>query len=171
MNTILEHIAEIPDFPKKGILFYDITPMLANPQAYKKAVDALADEIAKTNPQAIISPEARGFFFGIPVALKLGIPFIPVRKRGKLPRKTLDVEYELEYGTDVLCVHDDDIAPNTRVAIVDDILATGGTAKAMCKMVEAKNAQTVCCAFFIELEFLNGKKALEPANVISIIKK
>ncbi len=171
MNTILKHIAEIPDFPKKGILFYDITPMLANPQAYKKAVDALADEIAKTNPQVIISPEARGFFFGIPVAMKLGIPFIPVRKRGKLPRKTLDVEYDLEYGTDVLCVHDDDIAPNTRVAIVDDILATGGTAKAMCKMVETKNAQTVCCAFFMELEFLNGKKSLEPAKVISIIKK
>ncbi len=171
MNSILEHIAEVPNFPKEGILFYDITPMLANPQAYKKAVDALAEEVSKTNPQAIISPEARGFFFGIPVAMKLGIPFIPVRKKGKLPRKTLDIEYDLEYGTDILCIHDDDVAPKTRVAIIDDILATGGTAKAMCKMLKAKNAEAVCCAFFMELEFLNGRNALQSENVISIIKK
>ena len=171
MNSVLEHIAEVPDFPKKGILFYDITPMLANPQAYKKAVDALADEIAKTAPDAIISPEARGFFFGIPVAMKLGIPFIPVRKRGKLPRETLEVEYELEYGTDVLCIHNEDIKPNARIAIVDDILATGGTAKAMCKMLEIKKAEVACCAFFMELEFLNGRDNLSNTKIISIIKK
>ncbi len=164
-------IAEIPDFPKKGILFYDITPMIANPQAYNDAVDALAKEVAKAKPDAIISPEARGFLFGIPVALKLGIPFIPVRKRGKLPRETLEVEYELEYGTDVLCIHKDDLKADTKIAIVDDILATGGTAKAMCQMIEKRNAKLACCAFFMELEFLNGKGALGDAEVISIIKK
>ncbi len=171
MTSILEHIAEIPDFPKKGILFYDITPMLSVPEAYKKAVDALAQAIAKTKPDAIISPEARGFFFGIPIAMKLGIPFIPVRKRGKLPRKTLDVEYELEYGTDVLCVHSDDLKEGSNVAIVDDILATGGTAKAMCKMLKIKNASVACCAFFMELDFLKGRDALAEENVISIIRK
>ncbi len=164
-------IAEIPNFPKEGILFYDITPMIANPQAYGEAIDAIAKEVAKVKPDAIISPEARGFLFGIPVALKLGVPFIPVRKRGKLPRETLEVEYELEYGTDVLCIHKDDIKAGTNIAIIDDILATGGTAKAMCKMIEQRQANLACCAFFMELEFLKGKAILGEDKVISIIKK
>ena len=169
--NIENYIKTVPDFPKKGILFYDITPLIANPQAYAQAVGAMAEKIAGAKPDAIISPEARGFLFGIPVAIKLGVPFIPVRKKGKLPRKTLEVEYQLEYGTDILCVHDEDISANMNVAIIDDILATGGTAKAMLKMLEIKKARAACCAFFMELGFLNGRGALQGTNVISIFKR
>lgn len=164
-------IAQVPDFPKKGILFYDITPLLAAPQAYAEAVDAMAREVAKTNPTVVASPEARGFFFGIPIARKLNLPFIPVRKKGKLPRKTIEVEYGLEYGTDVLCAHAGDIPENANVAIVDDILATGGTAKAIADIVKKSNAKVACCAFFMELEFLKGRNLLKGADVVSMIVK
>lgn len=168
---IEKYIKTVPDFPKKGILFYDITPLIATPKAYSAAIDALAEKVAAAKPEAIMSPEARGFMFGIPVALKLGLPFFPVRKRGRLPRKTLEVQYNLEYGTDSLCVHDEDIAPNLKIAVVDDILATGGTAAAMRKMAEIKSASVACYAFFMELEFLKGRKALEPVEVISILRR
>ncbi len=167
----LKHIRNVPDFPKKGILFYDITPLIAAPEVYKAAVDALADEVLKTGATAVVSPEARGFFFGIPVAMKLGIPFIPVRKPHKLPCKTLDVEYELEYGTDKLCVHEADLLPEMNVAIVDDILATGGTARAMQKMLEKRGSKLACFAFFMELDFLKGRELLGNAKVISIVRK
>lgn len=169
--NIEHHICEVPNFPKEGILFYDITPLLAAPEAYQEAVDAIANEIAKTSPDVLIAPEARGFFFGVPVALKLGIPFVPIRKKGKLPRKTLEIESSLEYGTATLCVHEDAIKPNMRVAIIDDILATGGTAKAMCDIIELQKAQVACCAFFMELEFLKGRELINRDNVVSILKK
>ena len=166
-----QHICEVPNFPKEGILFYDITPLLATPEVYQKAIDAIAQEVAKTSPDVLIAPEARGFFFGVPVALKLGIPFVPVRKKGKLPRKTLEIDSSLEYGTATLCIHEDAIKPNKKVAIVDDILATGGTAKAMCDLVESQNAKIACCAFFMELDFLKGRELINRPNTISILRK
>lgn len=164
-----KYIAQVRDFPKKGILFYDITPLLLNPGAYAQACDALAERVGEYNPQAIVSPEARGFFFGIPVAMRLGVPFLPIRKKGKLPRQTLEAKYDLEYGSDALYVHKDDIKVFKHIAVVDDILATGGTAKAMCSLAESLGNEVACCAFLMELEFLNGRSELENKNVISLI--
>ena len=144
-----KYIAQVQDFPKKGILFYDITPLLLNPGAYAQACDALAERVGEYNPQAIVSPEARGFFFGIPVAMRLGVPFLPIRKKGKLPRQTLEAKYDLEYGSDALYVHKDDIKSFKHIAVVDDILATGGTAKAMCSLAESLGNEVACCAFLI----------------------
>ena len=121
------YILSIPDFPKKGILFYDITPLMAKPEAYHETIDAMAEKISANSPTKIMAAESRGFFFGPALAIKLNLPFIPIRKKGKLPRETIDVEYQLEYGMDTLCVHRDDIGAGDRLAIIDDILATGGT--------------------------------------------
>ena len=127
-----KYILGIPDFPKEGVLFYDITPLMANPEAYKQVIAELSAKIAQYKPTKIIAAESRGFFFGPAVALNLRLPFIPIRKKGKLPRETIDVSYQLEYGTDTLCVHKQDIAKDDSLVVLDDILATGGTAEAMC---------------------------------------
>ena len=166
-----KQIKTVADFPKKGILFYDITPILLSPAAYAQACDAVADSVAKFKPQAIVSPEARGFFFGIPVAMKLGVPFIPVRKKGKLPRQTASASYALEYGTDSIFIHKDDVKPDTNVAVIDDILATGGTAKAMCQLLSSLGAKVACCSFLLELEGLNGRECLSDNEVLSVIKR
>ena len=131
----------------------------------------MAELVAQTNPTKIMAAESRGFFFGPAIALKLGLPFVPIRKKGKLPRATIDVEYDLEYGKDTLCVHSDDIGKSDRLVVLDDILATGGTAEAMCKMAERVGAEIACCAFFMELGFLNGREKLKNRKVVSMFVK
>ena len=170
-ENLTECILSIPDFPKKGVEFFDITPLMANPEAYKFTISKMSELISPTNPTKIAAAESRGFFFGPALALSMGLPFIPVRKKGKLPRATIDVDYELEYGTSTLCVHKDDIGPQDRLVILDDILATGGTAEAMCKIAESAGAKVACCAFFMEIDFLKGRKRLEGRTVVSMFVK
>ncbi len=168
---ILQYIKSIPDFPHKGILFYDITPLMANPKAYNYTIEKMAELIVPTKPTKIMAAESRGFFFGPAIALKMNLPFVPIRKKGKLPRETIDVSYGLEYGNDTLCVHKDDINKGDKLVILDDILATGGTAEAMCKMAENVDAEIACCAFFMELAALNGRVKLNNRKVISMLVK
>ena len=163
-------IRDIPDFPKEGIIFKDITTLLKQKDAYKKSVDLLAKKFKKEGIEYVIGVEARGFIFGSAIAYKLGAGFIPVRKKGKLPHKTKKVTYELEYGTDELEIHEDALAHNSRVLIVDDLLATGGTIKAVCDLVEEQGAQIAGVAFLVELGFLKGKSKLKNLPVYSVIK-
>ncbi len=162
-------IKEIPNFPKEGVVFLDITPIMANPKAFENAVNQMANMIAEYKPDKLLAAESRGFFFGPAIALKLGIPFIPVRKKGKLPRKTLDASYMLEYGTDTVCVHEEDIQKGDKIVLLDDILATGGTAEAMCRLVETAGAEVLCCSFFIELGFLKGRDKLTNRKVEAVL--
>jgi len=163
-------IRDIPDFPKPGILFKDITPLLGNPGAMAEAVQKLADPFRDKSIDHVVAVEARGFLFGAPVALELGVGVIPVRKPGKLPAETRRHEYELEYGTDVLEIHTDSLVPEERVLVVDDLLATGGTVQACCRLLEECGVEIVACAFLINLEFLGGAKRLEPTPVFSLIQ-
>lgn len=163
-------IRDIPDFPKKGIIFKDITTLLKNPKALKFAVDALAKEIRKSKPKYIVGIESRGFIFGTAVAYKLGLGFIPVRKKGKLPYKSLSVSYDLEYGQDTLEIHADALKKGDKVVIVDDLLATGGTVGAVAKLVGGSGAKIVGVAFVIELAFLNGRDKLKGLPVCSLIQ-
>ncbi|MBN1870769.1 MAG: adenine phosphoribosyltransferase [Candidatus Omnitrophica bacterium] len=169
-NELKNHIRDIPDFPKKGIIFKDITTLLQNGAVFKKSVDLLAKKFKKENIDLVVAVEARGFIFGAAVAYKLGTGFVPVRKKGKLPARTKSVTYELEYGTDVLEIHEDAIQPGKRVLIVDDLLATGGTIKAVSDLVKAQGAVIVGLAFLVELKFLKGKAKLKDLPVYSIIK-
>ena len=156
--------------PKPGISFKDITTLLKDGQAYKAAIDALVDKVRELKADVIVGPEARGFLLGAPVAYALGIGFVPVRKPGKLPGETVSETYELEYGTDTLEVHADAILPGQRVAIVDDLLATGGTTSATVRLIEKTGAKVVGISFLIELSFLEGRKKLEDYDVFSLIK-
>ena len=165
-----DYIRDVPDFPEPGILFKDITPMLANPQAFGLAIDSLEGLFKDVDFDAIVAVESRGFLFGAPLAARLKKPIIPVRKPGKLPAETRRHEYELEYGTDVLEIHTDSLAPEERVLVVDDLLATGGTVEACCRLIEQCGAEIVACAFLIDLEFLGGAKRLEPTPVFSLIQ-
>jgi adenine phosphoribosyltransferase len=153
-------LRDVPDFPKPGILFKDITPMLASPDALRTAVERLAAlDIGPVDKVAAI--ESRGFLFGVPLAMHLGKGFVPVRKPGKLPWKTNRVEYVLEYGTDAVEIHQDAILAGERILVIDDLLATGGTARAACQLVEACGGQVVACAFVVELTFLGGRDRLD----------
>jgi adenine phosphoribosyltransferase len=154
-------IRDIPDFPKEGIVFLDITPLLLDPGAFRHAVDALADTFAGLGATKVLAAEARGFIFGAPLAYKLGIGFVPVRKPGKLPWKTTCVTYDLEYGTDTLCMHADAVQPGETVLLIDDLLATGGTAKGMIQLVENAGATVAGLGVLVELSFLNGKDKLD----------
>lgn len=149
-------IRDIPDFPKPGILFRDITPLLASPTALQSSIHQMCAPFHDQKVDVVVGAEARGFIFGPPMALELGVGFVPVRKPGKLPSKTNRFEYKLEYGTDALEIHVDGVEPGSRVLIVDDLLATGGTIEACCKLVEQAGAEVVGCAFLIELEALGG---------------
>lgn len=153
-------IADIPDYPEKGVVFKDITPLLGDPQAFLSCIDTIADHFADKQITKVIGAEARGFIIGAPVAYKLGVGFVPARKPNKLPRKTLRVEYELEYGTDILEIHADAITKDDVVLIVDDILATGGTATAKAEMCRRVGAKVAGFAFVLELDFLHGKEKL-----------
>jgi adenine phosphoribosyltransferase len=161
-------IRDIPDFPKPGILFRDVTPLLGNGPAFRACIAQLCERLASYKPQAIAGIESRGFIFGASVASELGIGFVPIRKPGKLPWKTRKEQYALEYGTDAIEVHEDAVAPGTRVALLDDLLATGGTAGAAIKLLRGLGGQVVVAEFVIELAFLNGRVALGgvPAEVL-----
>jgi len=164
------YIRDIPDFPKPGILFKDITTLLQNKVAFKKAVDGLADKFKDKKIDLVVAVEARGFILGGAVAHKLGAAFVPVRKKGKLPWKTNSATYELEYGTDTLEMHHDAIKPTDRVLIIDDLLATGGTVKAVTDLVKQLQGKIVGIAFLIELTFLKGKDKLKDYPIFSLIK-
>lgn len=153
-------IRDIPDFPKPGILFRDVTPLLGNGPAFRACIRQLCERLAPSRPQAIAGIESRGFIFGAAVAADLGVGFVPIRKPGKLPWKTRKESYALEYGTDAVEVHADAVAPGTRVALVDDLLATGGTAGAAIKLLQGLGADVVAAAFVIELSFLQGRARL-----------
>ncbi len=155
-----EFIRDIPDFPKPGIVFKDITPLLLNPGAFEQSIDAMAARFADEKIDVIAAAEARGFLFAAPLALKLGVGMVPIRKPGKLPYKKRSYSYELEYGTDTLEMHIDGIDKGQRVLVVDDLLATGGTVEACCQMIDQCEATIVGCAFLIELKFLNGADRL-----------
>ncbi len=159
----------IEDFPKEGISFKDITTLLKDKEAYHHTVDIMVDICNKIGTDVIVGPEARGFVLGAPVAYGLGTGFVLVRKPGKLPADTVSYEYELEYGTDILEIHKDAIQPGQRVVIVDDLLATGGTALAVAKLVEKLGGKVVGMVFAMELKFLNGRKTLEGYEVHSLI--
>jgi adenine phosphoribosyltransferase len=162
-------IRSVPDFPVKGILFYDITTMLKNPEAFKESIDQLADHYQNTDIDLVVGVESRGFIFGTSLAYKLGTGFIPVRKPDRLPAETLAESYELEYGTNILEIHGDAIEQGQKVLVVDDLLATGGTAKATCNLVEKLGGQVVGVAFVIELNFLKGREKLKGYDVFSLL--
>lgn len=155
-----QYLRDVPDFPKPGILFKDISPLLLDHDAFGRAIDAMAGQIRDYGPTHIASMEARGFLFGVPLAQQLGCSFVPLRKPGKLPWKTRSRSYTLEYGENTIEVHEDAAAPGDRVVIVDDLLATGGTAKAAVELMEELGAEVVACSFFVILEFLNGRELL-----------
>ncbi len=165
-----KYVYDIPNFPKEGILFRDITPLLNNGEAYSYVIDLMVNYAKKVGATKIAAPEARGFLFGCAVASKLNLPFVPVRKPGKLPRETIEVEYDLEYGTNTICIHKDAINENDKVLIVDDLLATGGTALAGAHLCERLGAKVVGMAFVIDLKDLNGRKLLKDYDVYSLLE-
>ena len=162
-------IRDIPDFPKPGILFRDIATLLSDPAGLRYSIDTLASKIEDWQPEYIVGMESRGFIFGAALAYKLGIGFVPIRKPGKLPAAVWSVEYALEYGTDKLEIHQDAAPPGSRVAIVDDLIATGGTAAATAKLVREIGGDVVGCAFLIELDDLNGRSHLPDVPIISLV--
>ena len=163
-------IRDVPDFPKKGIIFKDITPILKDPQALQSAADGLASLLEEAHPDQIVGIESRGFIFSPIIAYKLGAGFVPVRKRGKLPSKTIQASYELEYGSSELEIHEDAILKGMKVAVVDDLLATGGTSKAAIQLVEKLGGKVVAVAFLVELTFLKGREKLAGYEVFSLIQ-
>ncbi len=169
VDRLKQYVRDIPDFPVKGIIFKDITPLLRQPEALKIACDALADPFRDAGVTAVCGMEARGFIFGSVIAYRLGVGFVPLRKPGKLPYDTKTISYQLEYGTATLEVHKDAVGPSDRVLMVDDLLATGGTMAASCRLVESLGATIVACAFVIELGFLNGREKLKN-DVHALIK-
>lgn len=164
-----DYIADIPDFPQDGILFRDVTPLMANGDVFKKACDEIIAFAKEVNAEVVVGPESRGFIFGCPVAYELGIGFVPVRKPGKLPRETVSVSYDLEYGSNELQVHKDSIKKGQRVLIVDDLLATGGTVDATIQMVKELGGVVAGCAFLIELAGLNGREHLKEYPVFALM--
>jgi adenine phosphoribosyltransferase len=163
------YIRDIKDFPKKGIVFKDITPLLKDAKAFNAATDELLQLVGDKPVDKVVGMESRGFFFAPLLATKLGAGFVPVRKAGKLPYKTLSESYSLEYGEDKLEIHSDAIEKGERVLIHDDVLATGGTAEAVCKLVEKMGGEIVQCNFLIELDFLNGREKLKGFQVKSLL--
>jgi adenine phosphoribosyltransferase len=162
-------IREIPDFPKKGILFRDVTPLLAQGPAFRRCVELLCEKVAPARPTVIAGIEARGFIFGAAAAVTMGVGFVPVRKIGKLPWKTRQQRYQLEYGGDGIEVHEDAVTAGTRVALVDDLLATGGTAAAACRLLKDLGGEVVQAAFVVELAGLNGRAQLVGVPIQALI--
>lgn len=153
-------IRDVPDFPKPGIIFKDITPILTDSSAFKRVIDAFVDRYSDKKISAIVGVESRGFVFGAPLAYQLGCGCVLVRKKGKLPYKTVEMSYDLEYGSATIEMHIDAVKPGDRVIVIDDLLATGGTAAATCELLNKQGAQIVECAFVVELAFLNGRDKL-----------
>lgn len=162
-------IRDIPDYPKKGIVFKDIMPLLENGPAFHQAIDELAEHFADSGAQIIVGAEARGFIFGAALAYRMGLGFAAVRKPGKLPYRTREVRYDLEYGSDTLCMHIDALSKGRKVLVIDDLLATGGTLGAVIQMIEEFKAEIVGIGFLIELDFLNGRSKLGKHNIHSLI--
>jgi adenine phosphoribosyltransferase len=162
-----EHIVDVPDFPEPGVVFKDLTPLLAHVDAFRFAVDALADHYAGTGVDLVVGIEARGFVFAAPLAYRLGVGLVPARKPGKLPRRSLSQEYDLEYGTDALEMHHDALAAGARVLLIDDVLATGGTAAAAARMISEAGAEIIGVGFLMELAFLGGRELLDGYDVHS----
>jgi len=168
--NLADYIRDVPDFPKPGILFRDITPLLADPAALRQAVACMVEHFRSKQIDLVAAVEARGFIFAAPVALELYAGLVPIRKRGKLPYKTLSCSYQLEYGTDMLEMHCDAIRPGARVLVVDDLLATGGTVEACCRLIEKAGGTVAGCAFVIELSPLGGAKKIAQYDTVSLIK-
>lgn len=169
MNRLRNKIRDIPNFPKPGIIFKDITPLVKDPATLRLAVHQLLHPFLGRDISAVAGMEARGFIFGSLVAWELGIPFIPLRKPGKLPYDVQSVSYDLEYGSAELEVHIDAVDSNDKVLLIDDLLATGGTAKASCELIEKLGATVVACAFVVELDFLQGREKLGNYEVHSLL--
>jgi adenine phosphoribosyltransferase len=168
--TLTDFIRDIPDFPKPGILFRDITPLLAHPAAFRQAIIEMAAPFRDEKIDVVAAAEARGFIFAAPVALELGAALVPVRKPGKLPFNIQSMTYDLEYGKDTLEIHTDAIQPGARVLMVDDLLATGGTIEACCRLAEKAGGVIAGCAFLIELAGLNGRERIAPRKTVSLIR-
>lgn len=165
-----KYIADVIGFPKEGILFRDITPLMLDGKVYHYATEKFVDFAKSKNAELVVGPEARGFIFGCPVSYALEIGFAPIRKPGKLPRETLDISYDLEYGSNTLSIHKDAIKKGQRVIIIDDLLATGGTIDATVKLVEQLGGIVVGIAFLIELEELNGRALLDKYDILTVLK-
>lgn len=169
MESLKNLIREVPDFPTPGILFKDITTLLADAEGLRRAIDCLADPYRDVPLDKVVGIESRGFIFGAAVAERLGVGFVPARKQGKLPARTVRVEYALEYGTDVVEMHEDALAGGQRVLIVDDLLATGGTARAVADLVTGQGAEVRALAFLIELDALSGRERLAGHDVFTVL--
>lgn len=169
MEELKKIIREVPDFPKPGILFYDITTLLADSDAFSQVIEILAERYEGRKPSRIVAIDARGFIFGGALAFRLGVGFTPIRKKGKLPWETVKASYELEYGVDEVHMHKDGVGKGEQVVIVDDLLATGGTASAAVDLVAQCGGEVMECAFIIELDFLNGREKLKEVPVFSIL--
>lgn len=165
-----KYIADVPNFPVEGILFRDITPLLGDGEAFEEVVKQITEFAKDVNAELVCGPESRGFIFGCPVAVNMKLGFVPIRKPNKLPREQVKISYDLEYGSNVLCMHKDAIKPGQRVIIVDDLLATGGTMKAAIELIESLGGIVAGIAFVIELEALEGRKLLEGYNLFTLLK-
>ena len=170
IEQVKSYIRDVPDFPKPGIQFKDITPLLQNAKVFNSTIERLAGPFRRKGITHVASVESRGFIFGAPVAYLLDAGYVPIRKKGKLPYKTASYSYELEYGTDTLEIHSDALDAGSRVLLIDDVLATGGTAHASCQLVEKLKARVVGLAFVVELEFLHGREKLSGYDVLSLIR-
>jgi adenine phosphoribosyltransferase len=170
LKRLYDSIRDVPDFPEPGIVFKDITPLLLDPELLELAIESMAERVREIEIDRVVGIESRGFIFGAPLAMKLGAGLVLARKAGKLPWKTRRVEYALEYGTDVIEVHTDSIGAGQRVLVVDDLLATGGTASAVARIVSDAGAELVGFSFLIELAFLNGRDKLLDSPVFSLLK-
>jgi adenine phosphoribosyltransferase len=169
VDTLKTKIRDVPDWPQEGVIFRDIMPLLADPDALKETIDTIGDWAEERRPEIVVGGEARGFFIGSAVAYRLGCGFVPARRPGKLPLTTIGEEYALEYGTNALELQADAFQGGSRVLIHDDVLATGGTSKAMAKLVEQLGGDVIGMAFIIELDFLNGREQISDYDVFSLI--
>lgn len=167
--NLKDYIASIPDYPKEGVVFRDISPLMGDGAAYQEATRQIVAYAKERGAEMVVGPEARGFIIGCPVAYELGIGFAPARKKGKLPRATIEMEYDLEYGTEVLALHEDAIKPGQKVIICDDLLATGGTIAATINLVEKLGGEVVGCAFLVELLDLNGRSKIEGYDILTLM--
>ena len=169
IESLRRTIRDVPDYPRPGILFKDITPLLASPDSFRLAVDLMQEQAATLRPDRIVAIESRGFILGAALADRIGVGFVPVRKKGKLPWRHVDCTYDLEYGTDTVEMHEDALSPGERALVVDDVIATGGTARAAGQLVRALGAQVAGYAFLIELSFLKGRQLLKGDDVRALI--
>ena len=169
MKELKDYVRSIPDFPQKGVIFRDVTSVVQDPDGLQMSIDAMQKELEGLDFDIVVGPESRGFIFGVPLAYNLHKSFVPVRKKGKLPRETVSIDYELEYGTATIEIHKDAIKPGQKVVIVDDLIATGGTIEALVKFIEMLGGEVVKICFLMELKGLEGRKRLADYDVTSVI--